>query len=245
MGGLRGGVEREPAAVRLGGGDGRARLDRRSHQAVVDEIDRDHVGGRGERRAYRGLVAARPAKADVAGRGLVQLRRLRRLRGACVGDGGKRFVVDLDPLGGIGCLRQRLRDHRHDRFPTVAHRGARQREARRLHHRRAVARAHRPQRPHRRHAVRGHVGADEHPHRAGHGLGGRGVDPANAGMGVRRTHQHAGERACKLDVGDEAPAPEQEAAILDAAQRRTDALVIALASVAHLTFRSGSAASIS
>ena len=52
----------------------------------------------------------------------------------------------------------------------------------------------------------------------------------DAGMGVGRAHQHAGERAGKLDVGDEAPAPEQEAAILDAAQRRADALVVAHAS---------------
>jgi ABC-type sugar transport system substrate-binding protein len=45
-------------------------------------------------------------------------------------------------------------------------------------------------------------------------------------MRVRRAHKHAGERAGKLDVGDEAPAPEQETAILDAAQRRADALVV-------------------
>ena len=127
----------------------------------------DHVGGRCERRAHRGFVAARPAKADVAGRGLVQLRRVRRLRGARVGDGGKRLVIDLDALGGVGGLRQRLGDHRHDRLAAMAHGAARQREARRLRHRRAVARAHRPQRPHRRHAVRRHVGAGEHRDHAG------------------------------------------------------------------------------
>ena len=166
-------------------------------------------------------------KQTLPGADCVQLRRARRLRGAGVGDGGERLVVDLDALGGIGCLRQRLRDHRHDRLADVAHRVARQRKARRLRHRRAVARANRPQRPHRRHAVRRHVGAGEHRHDAGHGPGGRGVDAANARMGVRRAHQHAGERAGQLDVGDEAPAPEQEAAILDAAQRRADALVVA------------------
>ena len=125
----------------------------------------------------------------------MQLRRARRLRGACVGDGGERLVIDLDALGGIVGLRQRVGDDSHDRLAAVAHRGACQREARRLHHRGAVARANRPQRPHRRHAVRRHVGAGEHSHHAGHGLGGRGVDPANACMGVGRAHQHAGERA--------------------------------------------------
>ena len=72
------------------------------------------------------------------------------------------------------------------------------------------------------------------PDHAGHGLGGRGVDPANARMGVRRAHQHAGERAWKLDVGDEASAPEQEAAVLDAAQRRADALVVRAVSLQQI-----------
>jgi hypothetical protein len=51
-----------------------------------------------------------------------------------------------------------------------------------------------------------------------------------AAVSIPRTRAWAwGERACKLDVGDEAPAPEQEAAILDAAQRRADALVVTYA----------------
>ena len=161
----------------------------------------------------------------------------RRQRGARVGDGGKRLVIHLDPLGGVGGLQQRVGDHRHDRLAAMAHGAARERKTRRLRHRRAVARAHRPQRPHRRHAVRGHVGAGEHRDHAGQCHRRRGVDPANARMRVRRAHQHAGERAGKLDVGDEAPAPEQETAILDAAQRRADALVVsrpgALARVRH------------
>ena len=226
MGGLRGGVEREPAAVRLGGGDAaRGSIAAPTRRLLTRSIV-DHVGGRCERRAHGGFVAARPAKADVAGRGLVQLRRARRLRGARVGDGGKRLVIDLDALGGVGGLQQRVGDHRHDRLAAMAHGAAREREARRLRHRRAVARAHRPQRPHRRHAVRGHVGAGEHRDHAGQCLRRRGVDPANARVRVRRAHQHAGERAGKLDVGDEAPAPEQETAILDPAQRRADALVV-------------------
>ena len=200
MGGLGGGVEREPAAIRFGGGDRRARFDRRSHQAVVDEIDGDHVRGRCECRAHRGFVAARPAKTDIAGRRFVQLRRARRLRGARVGHGGQRLVVDLDAFGGVGRLRQRLRDHRHDRLAAMAHRSPRQGEARRLGHGRAVARAHRPQRPHRRHAVGRHVGAGEHRDDAGRGHRRRHVDPSNARMGMRRAHQDTGERAGKLDV---------------------------------------------
>jgi hypothetical protein len=63
---LRRAVERKLLALRINDADNRARLDRRADQAVVDEIDCDHVRGRSQRRAHGGFVAARPAKADVA-----------------------------------------------------------------------------------------------------------------------------------------------------------------------------------
>ena len=76
--------QREPAGGGLDGGERGARLERRADEAVVDEIDRDLVRRRRERGAHRRLVAARPAEADVAGRGLVQPRRARSLRRAHV-----------------------------------------------------------------------------------------------------------------------------------------------------------------
>src|SRR5262249_59005762 len=87
---LRRAVERELLALRIDGADDRARLDRRSDQAVVDEIDRDHVGGGTERRAHGGFVAARPAKAHVAWGARMQPWRTVSLRRARIGDGGER-----------------------------------------------------------------------------------------------------------------------------------------------------------
>ena len=82
---LRRAHKRELAGAGLDRREHRARLDRRADEAVVDEIDGDLVRRGRERGAHRRLVAARPAEADVAGRGLVQLRRASRLRGAGVG----------------------------------------------------------------------------------------------------------------------------------------------------------------
>ena len=59
-------------------GQHRARLDRGADQPVVDEVELDHMGRAVERLAHRGLVAAREAEADVAGRRVVQLRRVLR-----------------------------------------------------------------------------------------------------------------------------------------------------------------------
>jgi hypothetical protein len=56
------------------------------------------------------------------------------LRRARVGDGGERRVVHLDALGRVDRLRQGCRDDGRDRLADVAHRFAREREARRLGH---------------------------------------------------------------------------------------------------------------
>ncbi len=125
--------------MRIDGADDRARLDRRADQAVVDEIDRDHVGGGSQRRAHGGFVAARPAKTDVAGGARMQLRRALSLRRARVGDGGERRVVHREALGRVDGLRKGCGDDGRHRLADVAHRFAREREARRLGHGRAIA----------------------------------------------------------------------------------------------------------
>jgi hypothetical protein len=233
MGRLRGGIEREAVGARIDRGDHRARLDRATDQAIVDEIERDLVRSGLERLAHRGLVAARPAEADIAGRGLVQLRRAWHQRGTHVGHGGQRLVVDTDQLGRILGLRQSLGDDDRDRLAVVAHGLARERVARRLHHRRSIAGADDPERPHRRDAVRGHVDTGEDRGDAGRRARRRSVDLADARMGVRRADDGAVERAGQIDVGDETALAEQETAILDAADRRADALVVGEVGTIH------------
>ena len=118
------------------------------------------------------------------------------------------------------------RDHRDHRLAHMAHRAARERIARRLRHLAAVTRADDPERPHRQDAVGRHVGAGEDGDDAGRGGRRRRVDLADARMGVRRADENAVQGAGQLDVGDEAPAAEEKAAVLDAAQWRADALVV-------------------
>jgi hypothetical protein len=132
MGSLRGGVEREFFALRFG--ERRARFECRADQTVVDEIDRDHVGGAAERRTHGRFVAACPAKANVAGSADVELRRVRCLRRTRIGDGGERLVAHLDTLGRVERLRGGFGDDGRDRLSDVADLLARQRKARRLGH---------------------------------------------------------------------------------------------------------------
>ena len=70
---LRRAREREGAGHRVDCRKRRARLERGADEAIVDEIDRDLVRRARERGAHRRLVAARPAEADIAGCGLMQL----------------------------------------------------------------------------------------------------------------------------------------------------------------------------
>src|SRR5262245_51719519 len=92
--------------------------------------------------------AARTAEAYVASGAGMQLRRALSLRRARVGDGGERRVVDLEALGRIDGLHKGCGDDSRDRLANVAHRFAREREARRLGHGRAIARTPHPPRPH-------------------------------------------------------------------------------------------------
>ena len=75
----------------------------------------------------------------------------------------------------------------------MTHHAARQREARRLGHRRAVGRADRPQRPHRADLPSArHVSAGQHGDDAGQGARAASVSIlSDARMGMRRAHQYA------------------------------------------------------
>src|SRR4051794_1344069 len=80
-----------------------------------------------------------PVKHEVAGDSVEELWRARLQRGARVGDGGQGLVIDLERLGGILRLRVRLSDHQCDGLAEVAYFADRERGARRVMARRAVA----------------------------------------------------------------------------------------------------------
>ena len=170
-----------------------ARLDRRADQAIVDEIDRDLVRGRSQRRAHRGFVAARPAKADIAG---CRRRAAAARPGACAArasvTAGSGCVIDLDALGRIRRLRKvSAIDHRH-RLADMTHRArARARSA-----------AARPWASRRGNGspTSGRIGAMPSAAMSapvktattpGAAAAAEYVDVANARMRMRRAHEHA------------------------------------------------------
>ena len=75
---------------------------------------------------------------------VVHLRRARLQRRAHVDDGRQLLDVELDRLGRVARLRQRLGDHRGDRVAHVAHLALRQHRVLRLRHRLAEAVGHLP-----------------------------------------------------------------------------------------------------
>ncbi len=157
------------------------------------------------------------------------------LRCAHIGDRREDLGVHRDALGGIRRLSAGLADHCGNRLSDMAHGAARECKARRLGHRTSVARLNDPERPHGLDAVRRHVASGEHGNDAQRGDGSGCVDPANSRVRMRRAHKHAVQGAVSRDVGHEAPAAEQKPAILDAAERRANALVMRAYSISSRT----------
>ena len=136
---------------------------------------------------------------------------------------GRAVVVDLDQLGGILGLLQRLGHHQRHRIADMAHAVEHQHRPRGLAARAAVAVLQRHQ--------AGHVaeiglldvlaGQDQqHARRLG---GSRRIDLLYVGMGMRRAqHVHARRRSIQLGVVRITPAARQQPGILEPANRLTD-----------------------
>ena len=211
----------EPAR-RRGDRRDRARLERGAGDAMVDELDGDHVLRLREGFLGGGGVAAQEAHDEIAGGLRVELRRVRLRRVADVDDRRQRRPVDRDQLRGVERLIARSGDHQGDRFADVPDAVARERPARRLIHFRAVGAGDAPQRCHRPDAVGRHVGAGVDGDDAGRGGRGPRVDPVDAGVRVRRAHERAGELAFEPEVGDELSLADEKAQVFAAAHRRAD-----------------------
>ena len=176
---LRRAIERELVARCVRDGEHRSRLDRAADQAVIDEVEPRDVRGLLHRLADGSFVAPRPAKADIAGRGLMQLRRVSRFGDAGIDHSRQGRIVDVEEFSGIERLLARLADDDGDRLADMAHALARKRPARRLRHRLAIGAADRPQRAHRTDMIGGHVGATEDGDDARRGRRPRRVDLAD------------------------------------------------------------------
>ena len=124
--------------------DRRARLHRVRHQAVVGDVERDHVGRGFERGFGCGFVADGPIVDHVAGGLRVKLRRAWLDRGADIGRRRKLLIFDDDGFRRVLGLVLGLGDHHRDRLPDKAHRVRRHRRPRAHLHRGAVLGGDRP-----------------------------------------------------------------------------------------------------
>ena len=161
---LRRGVERVEIVDRVVVADRDARLHRDRREPVVLDAQLDHVLGLGEGRVGRVLVAEHQAERDIAVRVVVPDLGRAVLGGVLEIDHRRqRLVLDLDQLGGVARLRQRLGDHERDpvadvtdpigdqdRLPGAVALG----RAEILRHRMRGERAEIARRPHRRRSAR-------------------------------------------------------------------------------------------
>ncbi len=120
----------------------------------------------------------------------------RRLGG--VGDRGQRLVIDLNKLGGVPGLGQRLGDDEGDGLADIAHPRLREAEMGAPEHRRAVRPLAAERHPHHAEPGRGEIVAGVDRQDAGRGLCRGQIDRADRGMGMRRA-QH-----CRIGLAGQA-----------------------------------------
>ena len=137
-------VEREDVGSGIVVADRRARLHRVRDQAVVDEVELRHMRGGGEGRVGRGLVAEMPVIDRVVGRDVVD-DGLARLGGlGRIDDRRQHVVIDVDLLGRVARLSERVGDDDGDVVADIAHLALRQRRMGARLHGRAVLRMDHP-----------------------------------------------------------------------------------------------------
>ncbi len=135
---LRGIPQRQIVGAGVVFGQRRARLHGVRHQPVVDDVELGDVLGVGESGLGRLGVAEVPLVDRVVGDVGMDLRRALGLRLGRIDDRGQHLVVDLDLLGRVLALPDRLGDHHGDGIADAVDLRGRQRRMRRHLHRRAV-----------------------------------------------------------------------------------------------------------
>ena len=203
-------VQDQPAGFLVDLGNGRARLHRRRHQPLADQIERDHMRGLGERRFDRGRIAIAHRGGDIVGRLGPYRRRARLDRRDGIDHRGQHFIFDRDRFGRALRRDPRRRHHGRDRFAGKAHDLMRQQPARRRRHRRAVGPLENQQRRQGADIVGDQVGAGIDRFDTRHRRGGLGVDREDVGMGMRRAQHIQPQRAVFRLVVDELPLPGQK-----------------------------------
>ena len=205
-------------------GNRRARLHRVRHQPVVGDVERDHIGGRLERRVGRGFLADGPVVDDIAGGFRMKLRRARLDRGADVGGNGQFLIFDDDGFRRVSRLVLGLGNHHRDRLSGKAHDLRRHRRPCPHLHAGAVLGGDGPAADQIADLVVDDLLSGQHPDHAGHVLGSRDVDAFDFGVRVRAADEMRVGQAHNLDVVDVTAAARDETPVFLAHHAGANAL---------------------
>jgi hypothetical protein len=210
---LAGGVQGERLVAAIVLADGRARLDRVRHEAIVDQIDLGDVGGAGDRLIHRGLVAELPLVDRVLGNVVVDLglARVARERGRHARR--QLFVVHLDQLGRVPGLMVSLGHHACDVIADVARLALTQEGVRPDLHVGAVLGLHHPAADQVAPSRRLDVVAGQHGEHTVRRHGPSRIDPIDPGMGMRRADEVGVDLTRAIDVVRVVAAPGDEAMV--------------------------------
>ena len=181
---LSGQQQVESAGARVIIADRRPRLDRRRHEAVVDELDLDDLGRGGERRCDGGPVSPLKPEAEVSRRLVPDRRRPGQQRRRSIDHRVERPVFDRDPLGGVARQLAGFRDNQRHRIADMAYPPARQRKTRRHDHR--IDRADLRDAGEGTDTVGAQIAFGKHPEHPTAVPRRRSVDPLDRGMRMRR-----------------------------------------------------------
>ena len=211
---LAGDGERVAAARLVPLPDHAARLHRVHDDAMVVEVELDHMSGAPERRINRAVIAGLPVETEIARHFGRQLGRTGGERGGAGRHGRQRPIVDLDLLGGIERLRLGLGHDQRHRLAAEAHSVRREQRLDRELERLLGLQVGLDVGPQRLQPVGCGIGRRQHRKHARHGARRRRVDAPDLGMGMRRAeHDGAGE-PLELQIVDVAAAARDEAGIL-------------------------------
>ena len=213
-------VKREALGRGIVVGNRRARLHRRDHDAVVDQLQPGDVRRPGKGPLRGRAVAEAPVETEV-GMVAVQLRGIGRERLQDVRDRRQRLDVELDQFGRVlGGVRAQG-DHQRQRLADVAHPPGREHRSRRREQRAAVLVLERQLAEDR--AVVLEVGGGVNPEHAGRAGGGSGIDGAQHAMGVGRAQDHRICLARQVDVVGVAAMARDQIRVFLARDRLADA----------------------
>ena len=203
--------------------DAAAGLDRHRGDAVVFQVEGDHVVGLLESLFDPFPVAEFEIDAQVPRDAVPQSRRVRGQRLDRVGDRVQGLIVDIDEVQGVARDPVRFGDHQGHRLADVAHPVDGQAMARGFRQLRSVAvLPHRRFRRHRTEPLGDPVLAGDHQKHAFHGQRLRGVDVLDLGMGINRAQHRGPGLAFEVDVVDIPAAAGEEPLVLGPSHRLAD-----------------------